>query len=108
MPSCKVDELHGWFQNIVTSTGHIADATSIPDDQEEMTVPCKKFKEWVNSIETLKSAFSDVKSEEYKIQEEDTRNRLVFQKLCGLVNKYGFTIAPDRLKGFTLPVTEFG
>ena len=48
------------------------------------------------------------KVEEDTVQEEDIRNRLVFQKLYGLVKKYGFTIAPDRLKGFTLPVTEFG
>ena len=68
VPSYKVEELHGWFQNI--------DAASIPDDQEETTIPRKKFKELANSIETLKSAFSDAKSEKYTVQEEDTRNRL--------------------------------
>ena len=56
---------------------YIADAASIPDDQQFLV----KFKELANPIETLKSAFSDAKSGKHTVQEEDTRNRLVYQKL---------------------------
>ena len=42
------------------------------------------------------------------VYEEETRNRMVFQKLLILVETHGFGISANKLKGFTLPITEFG
>ena len=42
VPSCKVEELHGRFLSMVTSTDHIVDAAYTLDDQEEIAIPHKK------------------------------------------------------------------
>lgn len=79
----------------------IAEST-LTEDQVQMTIPSKKFKEWSASFEKFKSAFTAAKDEHYTVEEEDTRNRLIFQKLYALLYKHGFDVATSQLKGFTL------
>lgn len=67
-------------------------------------IPYGKFKEWAT---LLKSAFTVAKDKTCTVEEEDTRNKMVFQKLYTLVQKQGFTIAINKLKSFTLPIREF-
>lgn len=43
----------------------------------------------------------------YSVNEETTRNRILQQKLCSLIEEHGFGVTTNKLKGFTLPITEF-
>ena len=100
VPSHKIEELDQRFTTVVTSSYQITSIAN--DDQEEITIPLKKFKEWTASVETLKSAFTSVKSENYTVEDEVARNRMVFQRLCALVKKHGFTMGINSLKSLNI------
>lgn len=105
IPSRKIEELDQKFTTMISSSYQIASIAS--DELEQVTIPLKKFKEWTTSAEMLKSAFISAKEENYTVEDEITRNRMVFQRLSTLVKKHGFTMGMNSLKSFTLPVTEY-
>ena len=77
------------------------DPTSkVSDNEDEITIPLKKLKNgqvlW-RSLEVHLILLSKI-----------ARNRIVYQRLSVLLEKYGYTIGLNNLKTFSLPVTEYG
>ena len=106
IPFRRFEELDQSVTNMISSSDQIASSANYEQD-DEVTIPIKRFKEWTASVKTFKSALDSAKEENYKIEDEITRNKMVFQKLSVLVKKHGYTLGMNSLKCFTLAVTEY-
>ena len=105
VPAFKLEELDNVFKTLEALSNALlpTDAGSSAD----VIPPSKKIKKVIqDGRHTLHSITRG--GDAYLVDEEDTRNRLVLQKLFTLVEAHGYGIVANRLKGFTLPITEFG
>lgn len=100
IPFSKVEHMDKLFEDVASTKDILSQSSS--------EIPPTKLQKLEEKFESCRATINECKVDKYNIQEEDTRNKLLLQKLASRIKKYGFIIATSKIKGFSIPVTEFG